>query len=161
MLVLAAVVAVTTSEAHDWTPIELVLLLLVLAVGSDALTIEFRGIRVSGSFLALVLAMALLGPAPAAAIGVVATLIDAVMFRRPWHRNVMNLAVWVWFPIIGALIVEAWAGEAAPGTENALGFAGLVLLVFMITNFLNFVMVAGSLEASGEVSFRESLKSVY
>jgi putative nucleotidyltransferase with HDIG domain len=161
MLVLAAVVAVATSEARDWTPIELVLLLLVLAVGSDALTIEFRGIRISGSFLALVLAMALLGPAPAAAIGVLATLIDAVMFRRPWHRNVMNLAVWVWFPIIGALIVEGWAGEAAPGTENALSFAALVLLVFMITNFLNFVMVAGSLHASGEVSFQASVRSVF
>ena len=61
-------------------PIELVLLLLVLAIGSDVLTIEFRGIRVSGSFLALVLAMALLGPAPAAAIGVAATAIDAMLY---------------------------------------------------------------------------------
>jgi putative nucleotidyltransferase with HDIG domain len=161
MLVLAAVVVATTSEARDWAPIELVLLLLVLAVGSDALTIEFRDIRISGSFLALVLAMALLGPAPAAIIGVVATLIDAVLFRRPWHRNLMNLAVWAWFPIIGALVVEGWAGEAAPGTEDALGFAGLVLLVFMITNFLNFVMVAGSLHASGEVSFQASVRDVF
>jgi hypothetical protein len=161
MLALAAIVAVATSEARDWAPIELVLLLLVLAVGSDVLTIEFRGIRISGSFLALVLAMALLGPAPAAAIGVVATLIDAVMFRRPWHRNLMNLAVWVWFPIVGALIIEGWAGEAAPGTEDALGFAGLVLVVFMITNFLNFAMVAGSLHASREVSFQGSVRSVY
>jgi putative nucleotidyltransferase with HDIG domain len=161
MLLFAAIVVAATSEARDWAPIELVLLLLVLAVGSDALTIEFRGIRISGSFLALVLAMALLGPAPAAAIGVVATLIDAIMFRRPWHRNLMNLAVWVWFPIIGALVVEGWAGEAAPGTEDALGFAGLVLLVFMITNFLNFVMVAGSLHASGEVSFQASVRDVF
>jgi putative nucleotidyltransferase with HDIG domain len=161
MLVLAAVVVAITSEARDWAPIELVLLLLVLAVGSDALTIEFRDIRISGSFLALVLAMALLGPAPAAIIGVVATLIDAVLFRRPWHRNLMNLAVWAWFPIIGALVVEGWAGEAAPGTEDALGFAGLVLLVFMITNFLNFVMVAGSLHASGEVSFQASVRDVF
>ena len=161
MLVLAALVAVATSEARDWAPIELVLLLLVLAVGSDTLTIEFRGIRISGSFLALVLAMALLGPAPAAAIGVVATLIDAVIFRRPWHRNLMNLAVWAWFPIIGALIVEGWAGEAPPGTEDPLGFAALVLLVFMITNLLNFVMVAGSLHASGEVSFQASIRSVF
>ena len=53
------------------------------------------------------------------------------------------------------------AGEAAPGTENALSFAGLVLAVFMITNFLNFVMVAGSLHLSREVSFRESLRSVF
>ena len=86
--------ASSTSEARDWQPVELVLLLLVLAIGSDILTIEFRGIRISGSFLALVLAMALLGPAPAAAIGVVATAIDAVLYRRPWHRNLSNLAVW-------------------------------------------------------------------
>src|SRR3954454_24650781 len=161
MLLAAGLVALATTEARDWTPIELVLLLLVLAIGSDALTIEFRGIRISGSFLALVLAMALLGPAPAAAIGVIATLIDALFFRRPWHRNLMNLAVWASFPIIGSFIVEAWAGEAAPGTENALGFAALVLLVFMIANFLNFVLVAGSLHGFGEVSFRESVRSVY
>src|SRR5215217_9111748 len=161
MLVIAVAVAAATTEARDWAPIELVLLLLVLAVGSDVLTIEFRGIRISGSFLALVLAMALLGPAPAAAIGVVATVIDALLFRRPRHRNLMNLAVWVWFPIIGSLIVEAWAGEAQPGTENALGFAGLVLLVFMIANFLNFVLVAGSLHGFGEVSLASSVKSVY
>ena len=124
LLVLAGAVVLATSEARDWAPIELVLLLLVLAIGSDVLTIEFRGIRISGSFLALVLAMALLGPAPAAAIGVLATAIDAVLYRRPWHRNLMNLAVWAWFPIIGSLIIEGLAGEAAPGSENALGFAG-------------------------------------
>ena len=161
MLVAAGLVALATTQAQDWAPIELVLLLLVLAIGSDVLTIEFRGIRISGSFLALVLAMALLGPAPAAAIGIVATAIDAVLFRRPWHRNLMNLAVWAWFPIIGSMIIEAMAGEPVPGSENALGFAGLVGGVFMITNFLNFVMVAGSLHLSREVSFRESLMSVY
>ena len=161
LLVSAGAVAFATSEAADWTPIEIVLLLLVLAIGSDFLTIEFRGLRISGSFLALVLAMALLGPAPAAAVGVAATAIDACMYRRPWHRNLMNLAVWAWFPIIGSLIIEAWAGEAVPGSENALGFAGLVGAVFMITNFLNFVMVAGSLHLSREASFRESLTSAF
>ena len=110
LLVIAGLVALATTEARDWAPIELVLLLLVLAIGSDVLTIEFRGIRISGSFLALVLAMALLGPAPAAAIGLLATAIDAFLYRRPWHRNLMNLAVWAWFPIIGSLIIEAWAG---------------------------------------------------
>src|SRR3954453_2090749 len=159
MLAAAGLVALATADTGDWTPIELVLLLLVLAVGSDALTMEFRGIRISGSFLALVLAMALLGPAPAAAIGVGATAIDALLYRRPWHRNLMNLAVWAWFPIIGSVIIEAYAGQPAPGSENAVGFAGLVGGVFMITNFLNFAMVAGSLHLSGEVSFQRSLRS--
>jgi putative nucleotidyltransferase with HDIG domain len=161
LLVLAGVVVLATTEARDWTPVEIVLLLLVLAIGSDVLTIEFRGLRVSGSFLALVIAMALLGPAPAAVIGVAATGIDAMLYRRPWHRNLMNLAVWAWFPIIGALLIEAWAGEPTQGGEDALGFAGIVGAVFMITNFLNFVMVAGSLHLSGEVSFRESLTSAF
>jgi putative nucleotidyltransferase with HDIG domain len=161
MLVLAVMVAVTTSGAQDWAPIELVGLLLVLAIGSDILTIEFRGIRISGSFLAVVLAMALLGPAPAAAIGAGATLIDALMFRRPWHRNLANLAVWASFPLIGGLIMQTAVGRAAPGTENAFSFAGLVLVVFMITNFLNFVMAAGSLHFAREASFGESVRSVY
>ena len=74
-----ATVAVADVRASDWQPIELVfLLLLVLAVGSDLLTMDWRGFRISGAFLALVLAMALLGPAPAAAIGVVAALVDMV-----------------------------------------------------------------------------------
>jgi putative nucleotidyltransferase with HDIG domain len=161
MLAAAALVALATTEAQDWQPIELVLLLLVLAISSDVLTMEFRGIRISGSFLALVLAMALLGPAPAAAIGVIATAIDALLYRRSGARNLLNLAVWATFPIVGSMIIEAGAGEAVPGSENALGFAGLVGAVFMITNFLNFVLVAGSLHASRDVSFRESLKSVY
>ena len=161
MLILATVVAVVTSETRDWAPNELVLLLLVLAVGSDALTIEFRGIRVSGSFLALVLAMALLGPAPAAAIGAASALIDVGVSRRPWHRALMNVAVWATFPLIGGLIIEAWIGETRPGADNAVVFSAVVLLTFMVTNLLNFVMVAGSMSLSREVSFPESFKSVY
>ena len=53
--------------------------------------------------------------------------------------------------------------SAGPGGENALGFAGLVVLVvFMITNLLNFVDGRG-LAAGCRVrpSFRESLRSLY
>src|SRR6476661_940688 len=92
MLIAAGLVALATTQARDWTPIELVFLLLVLAIGSDVLTIDFRGIRVSGSFLSIVLAMALLGPAPAIAIGVVATAVDAVLTPRPWQRTLSNFA---------------------------------------------------------------------
>jgi uncharacterized membrane protein YfhO len=69
VLAAAVVVAVLTSDAADWQPAMLVLLLFSLAVISDVLTVDFRGVRVSGSFLAIVLAMVLLGPAPAAAMG--------------------------------------------------------------------------------------------
>jgi putative nucleotidyltransferase with HDIG domain len=157
----AVFVAGLSSESSDWQPIELVLLLLVLAIGSDVLTIEFRGIHVSGSFLALVLAMALLGPAPAAAVGIAATAIDAALSPRPWHRTLMNLAVWAIFPLVGALLVEFWVGDLMPGEANALAFAGVILVIYMITNVLNFVLVAGSLAGFGEVSFSSSVRSVF
>jgi putative nucleotidyltransferase with HDIG domain len=161
VLVAAVVVAALTSHEVQWQPIELVLLLLVLAVGSDILTIEFREIRVSGSFLAIVLAMALLGPAPAAAIGAGSALIDILISRRPWHLGLWNVAVWATFPLVGGLMVSAWTVDTAATDENALWFAALVLVVFMVTNFLNFVMVAGALAAAGEGSFAGSVKSVY
>src|SRR3954451_23771286 len=62
--------ALLTSRADDWTPIGLVGLLLVISVSSDALGVQTRGMRLSGSFIAIVLAMALLGPAPAVAIAI-------------------------------------------------------------------------------------------
>ena len=74
-----ASVAVLSSRAADWEPVELVLLLLVLAVGSDRSRWTSADLRISGSFLALVLAMALLGPAPAAAIGVATAIVDMVV----------------------------------------------------------------------------------
>jgi putative nucleotidyltransferase with HDIG domain len=163
LLLLAAVgIAVVTSGQHDWQPIELVFLLLVLAVGSDVLTIDFRGIRISGSFLAIVLAMALLGPAPAAAIGILATTVDAILTPRPWHRTLSNFAVWASFPVVGGLLVDAWVTDPTPGGENALAFSVLVFVTFMVTNFLNFVLVAGSLQSAGEpVSLTGSFRSVF
>src|SRR5262249_37669162 len=98
LLVAAGLIAVATTHTQDWMPVELVFLLLVLAIGSDVLTIDFRGIRVSGSFLSIVLAMALLGPAPAIVIGVAATAVDAVLTPRPWQRTLSNFAVWATFP---------------------------------------------------------------
>jgi len=83
-LILAASVAgaVLTTRSADWQPVGLVILLAILAVTSDALAIDARGQRLSGSFIALVLAMALLGTVPAWAMGLAAILVDAARSRR-------------------------------------------------------------------------------
>jgi putative nucleotidyltransferase with HDIG domain len=142
VLCAAIAVAVMTSTAADWYPLEVVVLLLVLAVGSDLLTVEVRTIRVSGAFLAIVLAMALLGPAPACAIGAVSALIDALASRRNWQHALTNISIWAFFPVVGALLADAMVSEAVPSAPNALSFAGVVLAVFMAMNLLNFLMVA-------------------
>ena len=76
MLAVAAACAWAANDPRDWQPAALVALLLVLAVVSDAISFEIRGLRLSGAFLALVLAMALLGPAPAAAIAAARTSVN-------------------------------------------------------------------------------------
>src|ERR1700750_2706279 len=93
LLIAAVLTAALSLHAGDWQPAALVTLLLVLAVGSDFLDVEVRTIRISGSFLALVLAMPLLGPAPAVMIGVVSAGIDAIHSRRTWQRAIPNLAI--------------------------------------------------------------------
>jgi putative nucleotidyltransferase with HDIG domain len=142
VILTATALAAVSSEHRDWQPVDLVVLLFALAVGSDRLTVEVRGLRISGSFLAIVLAMALLGPAPAVAIGVGSALIDAIVFRRPLDRSIGNLAAYAVFPLLGGLAIEYLAGEVQPGRTDALAFAGLVLVIFMLTNFVNFLLVA-------------------
>jgi putative nucleotidyltransferase with HDIG domain len=160
VLFLAVATAVAVNEPADWQPIELVLLLFVLAVGSDMLTVEIRGLRVSGAFLALVLAMALLGPAPAVAIGLGSITLDALLSHRPWQRALGNVATYATFPLIGGLIVELVMGDA-PGSEDALGFALLVLFVFMVTNTLNFAMIAAILSAETGTPIRHIARTAF
>jgi putative nucleotidyltransferase with HDIG domain len=133
----------------------------VLAVGSDMLTVEIRGVRVSGAFLALVLAMALLGPAPAAAIGFASASIDWFVSRRSFVRAFTNISTWTIFPVVGALMVDSLAGSGPSTPHDALGFAGVVLVTFMVTNLLNFVLVALWVRASFGTPFLSSLRNVY
>jgi putative nucleotidyltransferase with HDIG domain len=153
-------VAVVASRASDWEPIALIGLLFVLAVGSDMLSVELGGVRVSGAFLAIVLAMVLLGPACAAAMGLVSALLDAAFSRRTWDRALNNVMTWAAFPLIGGLLFEVLVGSDANATIG-LWFPAAVLIVFMTTNFLNFLMVATFHRVSFGASLRQNLRSVY
>jgi putative nucleotidyltransferase with HDIG domain len=157
----ACLLAVVFSTAAQWEPIELFLLLFALTVTSDMLAAEIRAVRISGAFLALVLAMGLLGPMPALAIGIGATLVDSVRHRADLESLLVNLVTYSVFPLVGGFLVQwVMAGQPAD-SEHGLGFAGLILVVFMITNFLNFVLVAIHLKAFKNMSFTGSLRNVY
>jgi putative nucleotidyltransferase with HDIG domain len=161
--VLAAglVIAALSSRASEWSPAYLVALLLVLAIGSEAMTIELRRVRMSGSFLALVLAMALLGPAPAAAIGAVSVLADDIARRRSLRDTLWNAMTFVAFPLAGGWIIRLATAGAAFGGSDALGFAALVGLVYMLMNAANFGSVALYLNLTRGMRFRDSWHAVY
>jgi putative nucleotidyltransferase with HDIG domain len=157
----AIAISVATSTAADWSPIELIVLLFILAVGSDLLTVEVRALRVSGAFLAIVLAMALLGPAAACAIGALSALIDGIASRRPWRKALSNVAIWAFFPTVGALLAGAMLSDATPSADEALSFAGVVLVVFMASNLLNFVLIATFHSLQYGSSLIDTTRNVY
>jgi putative nucleotidyltransferase with HDIG domain len=154
----AVLVAVFTSQAADWQPIALVAVLFALAVASDLMIVEMRGLRLSGAFLSVVLAMVLLGPAPAVAIGIGTTLVYAVASRRPFDRVLTDAAVWAIFALVGGLMANAFAADA---TRDAVWFCAVVVLVFMTTNVVNFVLIALYHRTIAGVRLRSNIKSVY
>src|SRR3954453_12817135 len=142
VLVVAGAVAAVDSTAADWRPPELFGVLLALALTSDLLAVQHRAQRISGAFLALVLAMALLGPAPAAAIGVISVLVDQLRARNPLPRLITNLATWATFPLVGGLLIQ-WAVGAFDIAEEDFGFYLLIFGAFLVANLLNFLGIAG------------------
>jgi putative nucleotidyltransferase with HDIG domain len=136
------VAAVASSEAADWQPVGLVLVLLGLAVVSDLLAIQHNALRISGAFFALVLAMALCGPAPAVMIGIVSVLVDSLHNRLAWPKLLTNLTTYSVIPLVGGLAIDWLAGHSDLETNNVT-FALVVFGAFVLSNVLNFLMIAG------------------
>ena len=100
-LIAAIGFAVLASDPGDWRPLSVLLILFALAVASDAMTVQLRSVHVSGAFFAVVLAMVLLGPAPAAVIGAMTTLSTAPFSRRPASVALHDALNWAVFPLVG------------------------------------------------------------
>jgi putative nucleotidyltransferase with HDIG domain len=135
---LVALLAAVTSDRSDWEPLALTGLLAALAVAGDLRTFRARDFRVSASFPALVVAMALLGPAPAVAIGAACALADAVLSRPRADQLASNLLAYTAPTLVGALLIQAGGRDAADLT------GGLIVIgVYLLTSGLNFLLVAG------------------
>jgi putative nucleotidyltransferase with HDIG domain len=152
-LVVAALAIVCAGTLVPQTPSAM--LLLGIAVASEAFTVQFRGVRISGSFAALVLAMALVGPVPAAAIGVVSVVFDDIRTRRAWREMLWNAATFALFPLFGGWMLTL------VGREDPIAFASSVVLAYLLTNVLNFASVAAYLRLTGVLCMREAYSTVY
>ena len=138
--------AAAVSRAQDWRPLSLLALLLVLAVTSDLVIVEIRNLRLSGAFLAIVLAMALLGPAPAVAIGASSAFIEAVVSRLRPHDALANIATYACFPLLGGLAIDA-----VPVGGDEFWFAAVVFAVFLGANCVNFALIAAAVRFAHQV----------
>jgi putative nucleotidyltransferase with HDIG domain len=134
-------IAALVSTAEQWQPWPLVALLTILVLGSDFIVLEARRFRIGGSFLGIVLVMAVLGPAPAVAVALASAGLDAARHRPRGVYLLNNLTTYATYSLAGALLLQALRGTAF-GEDGA--YAVAVLVVFIAMNILNFAMIAGN-----------------
>jgi putative nucleotidyltransferase with HDIG domain len=132
-------------NAEEWNPPLLVGLLLALALLGQWVSVEVNDGELSASLIAIVLAMGLLGPAPAAACGIAAMILTSSRRHlRPafWLGNLTAFGV---VPFAGGWMILALAGNVHdPHNErltHSVIFGLIILGVFIVTLGLNFVLV--------------------
>jgi putative nucleotidyltransferase with HDIG domain len=134
--------------------------LFVLVVGADFVEIELKRMSISGSFLGLVVAMALLGPAQAAAIAVVSTGAWSIYYRPRLWAGLTNLANFAAFSIVGGVVMI----EAADllGTNPAeMDYALVVVAGFVVANVINATITLTGGAIGDGTSIRERVRSIY
>jgi signal transduction histidine kinase len=140
LLIADAVVAVNLSKASDWQPASVVLLLLSVAIVSELGTAAMHGVRVSCTLLAVVLATVLLGPVPAALIGLVPVGVESVLRGVRGLLLLNNLASYATLPLVLGWAIELSIGPdpaALSGTAAAL----LVLVASLVCGLVSFLLV--------------------
>jgi putative nucleotidyltransferase with HDIG domain len=146
LLVGALGASVAFNASADWGPPELVGLLLVLSVLGERLELTVGSQSLSAGFIALVLAMTLLGPAPAVAVALVAITADSLSRRPPLAVCLSNAATYVAFALLGGLLVKLAVGDvhgaAARETTREVVFGLIVFGTFVVTNVVNFALIA-------------------
>lgn len=140
-LALVTLAAVWRAPSADWD-LPLFCILLGFSVFSDLTAISTTSkVKISGSFLALVLAMVFLGGTPAAVIGALTILAGWLRWRDAGHYLLNNVLTYATFPLVSGIVFhEIVEGASIADTDAA--FYGLIFAVFLLALAINFTMIA-------------------
>jgi putative nucleotidyltransferase with HDIG domain len=140
-LAAAVVVGALAGPDADWD-LSLFLVLLLFSVVSDLTAADTSSnVKISGSFLSLVLAMVFLGATPAGVIGIVTILVGWFRWRDPGFFLLNNILAYAWFPLIGGLAFDAAHEGTGLGHSDGV-FYLLVFVTFMLALAANFLIIA-------------------
>ena len=153
----ALVGMVALADRGSWDP-ALLVVLAVLVVGANLFEIEFKKISISGDFLGIVVAMAVLGPTQAALLGLLSS---AVWLSRGPTRlpfALMALAEHATFPLVGALTIAA-AADALAVTPTDVGFAAPLVMGFIVAAVINMSLVFATHSIIDGVPLRDLVRN--
>lgn len=160
LLASSVTAAVLATGADDWRPLSLFGALLGLALVGQFLSVRTGTVQIGPAFVATALAMALLGPAPAAVIAVAAVLAWSLKARTPRALVFNNVVALTTYPVVGGLLFK---GLGDPGEETTATFsaAATVFGVYLATNFLNFLLIVGYLCLRDGTSLLLAVRRLY
>jgi putative nucleotidyltransferase with HDIG domain len=140
-LVLVTGAGVWRAASASWD-IPLFCILLGFSVFSDLTAISTTSkVKISGSFLALVLAMVFLGGTPAAVIGVLTILAGWLRWRDEGHYLLNNVLTYATFPLVSGIAFHEIVENAQVG-DTEVSFYALIFAVFLVALAINFTMIA-------------------
>src|SRR5436190_11756334 len=129
----------------NWHTVDVPLLvaLAACAIASDlqAMRTGAAKVRISGSFLALIMAMVFLGPEAAAVLGMVSVAVGWFGSREEPHFLLSNLATYCWFPFVSALAFASARDSLGVNPADAAYYL-LVFALFFVSLALNFAWIA-------------------
>jgi len=134
-------------------------ILLGFAIVSDLTAIETNSrLKISGSFLALVLAIVFLGGTPAALIGLVSILAGWLYWRESPHDLLVNSLTYLTFPLLAGIgFHEVVAATQVSSADPA--FYVLVFGIFLAALAMNFTMIATDACYLERSSFLEKVRT--
>jgi diguanylate cyclase (GGDEF)-like protein len=142
LAVAAATIALTTKpDRWDLTSLALIATFTVVGELSSVQT-GSRRVKVSASFLGLMLAAVLLGGGPAALIGALTIFCGWFRWHEAGHYFRNNLVTYVWTALLAGLFFHSVAHAFRVDSDD-LGYYLLTFVVFVLALCLNFLMIAG------------------
>src|SRR5881398_3171852 len=140
-LLLVAGAGVWRAPSANWD-VPLFCILLGFSVFSDLTAISTTSkVKISGSFLALVLAMVFLGGTPAAAIGVLTILAGWLRWRDAGHYLLNNVLTYATFPLVSGIAFHEIVDSGGVAESDA-SFYALIFAIFLVALAINFTMIA-------------------
>jgi putative nucleotidyltransferase with HDIG domain len=158
-LVLAVAASIWAAPDANWD-MALFGVLLAFSIFSDVMSIETEShLKISGNFLAIVLAIVFLGGTPAALIGIISIVAGWIRFRENVHDFLVNALTFITFPlVIGVGFSEVVAATGI--TTSDLTFYVLVFGAFVGGIAMNFLMIGSYTYYLERSSFIENLRTI-
>ncbi len=143
--------AIYVGRPEEWRPRLLVGLLMGLALFGERFSVEVNGEQQSASTVVIILAVGLLGPAPAAACGVIAAIVASTSRELRPAQWLNNLATSAAVPFAAGVAIRALAGNlhvlhVSNATQSIVFglivfgvFVGLLIAFFLLVGFDTYI----------------------